>query len=95
VKRRRHRQHGGAISLLLTVLAIGLLAYFALRGSASSPSAAGAPVDCERRISALIRQTAGQGDAYNTGYAALPAACQKLVPAPGTLAPSAAQTPDT
>ncbi len=89
------RQHGGALSLLLTLLAIGLLAYFALRGSASSPSAPGAPFDCERRISSLIQQTGGLGEAYKTGYAALPPACQKLVPAPGALAPSTERAPDT
>ncbi len=90
----RQRQHGGAISLLLGLLVIGLLAYFALRGSAKSPTAAGAPIDCERRIGSLIQQTGGLGPAYKSGYDSLPPACQKLVPAPGALAPSTERAPE-
>lgn len=89
------RQRGGAISLLLTLVAIGLLAYFALRGNAKSPTAPGAPVDCERRIGALVQQTGGIGPAAQAAWQALPAECRKLMPEPAALAPSAERAPGT
>lgn len=88
-------QRGGAISLLLALVVIGALAYLALSGSAKAPNAPGAPLDCERRINLLIQRTGGLGEAYGTGYAALPPACQKLTPAPGALEPSPTRSPES
>lgn len=88
-RRTPARQRGGMLSLLLVLLVIGLLAYFALRsygGSApAAPEAAGgapAQVQCTQRISALVGATGGTGPAYAAGYAALPPECQKFAPPP-------------
>jgi hypothetical protein len=82
------RQRGGMISLLLTLLVIGFVAYFALRGigrGAHGTDAAGgqqASVTCERAVSDLVKHTGGLGPQYESGYAALPPACQRLLPPP-------------
>ena len=89
------RQHGGMLSLLLTLLAIGALAYFGLHGlGRTSPGASGeAAISCEQRISKLIAKTGGQGPDYKSGYDALPTSCRGLIPAPEALAPPIERTP--
>lgn len=93
--RPRQGQRGGAISLLLVLVVIGLLAYFTLRGSAKSPSAPGAPLDCERRIGDLVKQTGGIGAAAEVAWQALPDPCKKLMPEPAALAPPVERAPGT
>lgn len=86
------RQQGGALSLLLTLLVIGLLAWFALRGfSGHAPSTpAGSQqqlVNCERAASDLVQRTGGIGPDYKKGYDALPANCRSMLPPPAALSP--------
>jgi len=93
VSRGRRPQHGGMLSLLLTLLAIGALAWFALRGTGgvirSGVGSDAQAVTCEQQVSALIAKTGGLGPDYTRGYEALPASCRGLLPAPGSLDPSA------
>ncbi|GAC1633284.1 MAG: hypothetical protein NVS9B10_28480 [Nevskia sp.] len=87
----RSSQRGGLLSLLLTVLAIGAVAYFALRGTAGGSHPLGdgqAAISCEQQISKLMAKTGGLGPEYQTGYDALPTSCRGLLPAPGALEPS-------
>lgn len=86
------RQRGGVLSLLITLLAIGLLAWFALRSFSGKPSAS-APggtqqqlVNCERAASDLVQRTGGLGPEYKKGYDALPANCRSFLPPPAALA---------
>ena len=91
---RRHAQRGGLLSLLLTLLALGLVAYFALRGTAGGTHPVGndqAAVSCEQLIARLMAKTGGLGPDYKTGYDALPSSCRGLLPAPGALDPSPAR----
>lgn len=94
---RTHDQRGGMLSLVLTLLAIGALAYFALRssggGSATAVGSGEASISCEQQIAKLIGKTGGQGPDYKRGYDVLPPPCRKLVPAPDALAAPA--MPDT
>jgi hypothetical protein len=82
------RQSGGMLSLLATLLVLGLLAYFALRSyngmqPASGSAAPGAPpMACTQRIADLVQRTGGLGPDYKAGYDALPRDCQKLTPPP-------------
>lgn len=89
----RSRQHGGMLSLLLTLLAIGLLAWFALRSfSGSSRETGGSQqqlANCSKLASDLIQRTGGLGPEYKSGYENLPASCRSLLPAPAALAPAA------
>jgi hypothetical protein len=91
------RQRGSAISLLLGLLVIGLLAYFALR-STSAPKKEGLGqsqmVSCEKVMSDLIQRTGGIGPEYKAGYDAAPPACKGLLPPPAALDPSARQQGD-
>lgn len=90
----RLRQHGGALSLLLALAVIGLLAYFALRGTGTTTQGAGSQqqlVSCEKVLSDLIQRTGGIGPDYKAGYDAAPPACKHLLPAPAGLDPTARQ----
>lgn len=86
-------QRGGMLGLLIALLAVGLLAWLALRSfSGSSPSTAGAPagqqaVLCTQRITELVQRTGGIGPDYQAGYEALPRECQKLTPPPAATNP--------
>jgi hypothetical protein len=82
---RRHIRDakGGAISLLLTLLVIGLLAYFALKSTVfSHETAANGEINCTNQVSGLVNRTHGVGAEYQAGYAALPDDCKKFAPAP-------------
>lgn len=82
---------GGALSLLLTLLVIGLLAWFALRawhGSGAAPAAQDS-VSCEQRVSRLVAATGGVGPQAQAAYDRLPPDCRRLMPDPAALAPSA------
>ncbi|MFI4979288.1 MAG: hypothetical protein ACHQIO_02960 [Nevskiales bacterium] len=83
----RSRQHGGMLSLLLVLVAIGLLAYFALRPHTARQEATSAGgeqqlVSCTKLTGELIQRTGGLGPDYKTGYEALPPNCRGLLPAP-------------
>lgn len=90
--RTGRRERGGMLSLLLTLLAIGALAYFMLHGRGGGGStelgSGASAISCEQRISKLVSSTGGQGPAYKAGYEALPSSCRGLLPAPGALEPS-------
>lgn len=88
------RQHGGAIGLLLTLLALGMLAYLLLRpGTPQRPDAASA-IGCEQRVAKLVSSTGGVGAEAKSAYDALPSDCRKLLPDPAALAPSAERMPE-
>ena len=83
---------GGAISLLLTLLAIGALLYLLLRtgdgsGAGGKGTDAGKALNCEPLIARLVAQTGGVGPQAQEAYAQLPAPCRKLLPDPAALAP--------
>jgi len=96
MKNPRSRQHGGMISLLLVLLAIGFLAWFALRAHSASQPAAGVAdvgsqeqlVSCTRIVSDLVGRTGGIGADYKTGYDALPPNCRHMLPPPAGITPS-------
>ena len=90
-RRYIHRARGGAISLLLTLLAIGLLAYFALKSTVfSRETAANGEINCTNKVSELVNRTHGVGAEYQAGYEALPDDCRKFAPPP---MPGLPQTP--
>jgi hypothetical protein len=81
------------LSLLLTLVVIGLVAYFALRGlgGGGSTSAGGnqqTMVNCERLASELIGRTGGIGPDYKAGYDAAPPSCRRMLPAPAGITPT-------
>lgn len=92
---RKHHQHGGMLSLLLTLLAIGVVAYFMLRSVPGQHTDTGDAASCEPKIAALVRDTGGVGPAAQTAYDQLPGECRKLLPNPASLAPSPERAPDT
>ncbi len=84
------RQRGGALSLLLALAIIGLLAYFALRGTGTAILSSGSQqqlVSCEKVLSDLIQRTGGIGPDYKAGYDAAPAACKHMLPPPAAIEP--------
>jgi hypothetical protein len=84
------------ISLLLTLLAVGLLMYFMLRhkqGPGSSGTDVGNAAHCEPLISKLVSTTGGVGPQAQAAYDQLPAECKKLMPNPASLAPTPTQMP--
>jgi hypothetical protein len=95
MKNLRLRQGGGMLSLLLVLLAIGLLAYFALRSHSIRPPAAGPAgagnqqqvVLCSKLASDLVGRTGGIGADYKAGYEALPPSCRGMLPPPAGVTP--------
>ena len=91
---------GGALSLLLALVALGAILYFALsskpgvHSGSVGGSDSGNAVNCEPLISALVRDTGGAGAAAQAAYDQLPAECRKLLPSPASLAPSPERAPD-
>ncbi len=87
---------GGALSLLLALVALGAILYFALssKPGVHSGSDSGNAVNCEPLIAALVRDTGGVGAAAQAAYDQLPAECRKLLPSPAALAPSPERAPD-
>jgi hypothetical protein len=84
-------QRGGAISLLLVLVIIGLIAYFALRGNSTTKKDAMGQqqmVSCEKVMSDLIQRTGGIGPEYKAGYDAAPPACRNLLPPPAAIEPA-------
>ena len=87
---RRHIHHakGGAISLLLTLLVVGLLAYLALKSTVfSHETAPNGEINCVNQVSALVNRTHGLGAEYRAGYETLPDDCKKLAPPLGPVLP--------
>ena len=81
------------LSLLLALVVIGLLAYFALRSHSAAPTGTGTDnqqqlVSCTNLISGLIKRTGGIGADYKTGYEALPPNCRGMLPPPEAIAPN-------
>jgi hypothetical protein len=86
------RQAGGAISLLLGVLVLGVVLYILLKPGGGAAGNTGASTDrqllnCEQRVAPLMAQTHGIGEDYRSGYEALPLECRKLVPPPAAPVP--------
>jgi hypothetical protein len=82
------------ISLLLTLLAIGLLLFLMLRhksGPGDSGTDTGNAIHCEPLINKLVSTTGGIGPQAKAAYDQLPAECKKLMPDPASLAPTAQQ----
>ena len=84
------RQRGGALSLLLVLLIIGLVAYFALRANTTAQGSGSQQqlVSCERVMSDLVKRTGGIGPDYKAGYDAAPEQCRKLLPPPAAITPA-------
>jgi hypothetical protein len=84
------------IGLLLALVAIGLVAWFMLKGSktGSGGTDTGNAVNCEQRISKIVSATGGVGPQAQAAYDALPSECRKLMPNPSALAPSPQKMPD-
>jgi hypothetical protein len=79
------RQRGGALSLLIVLLVIGLAAYFAIRSytaKQTAPNGEQAMVNCSKAASDLVGRTGGIGPDYKAGYDALPAQCRAYLPPP-------------
>ncbi len=82
------------ISLLLTLLAVGLLLYLMLRhksGPGDTGTDTGNAVHCEPLINKLVSSTGGIGPQAKAEYDQLPAECKKLLPDPASLAPTPQQ----
>ena len=91
MKNPRSRQQGGMLGLLLAVLVVGLLAYFALRSHSTAQTGPGNQqqlVSCTQLIGDLIKHTGGIGADYKTGYDALPPNCRGMLPPPEAIAPN-------
>ena len=84
------RQHGGALSLLLVLVILGLAAYFALRATTTTQGSGSQQqlVSCERVMSDLIKRTGGIGPDYKTGYDAAPEQCRRMLPPPAGITPT-------
>ncbi len=83
------------LALLLALLVVGLLAYFALRSHSAVQPASGAAagdqqqlVSCTKLTGDLIQRTGGLGADYKAGYEALPPNCRGLLPPPAAVAPN-------
>ena len=90
-------QHGSALSLLIALVVIGLLAWLALRSTGTATQGGGSQqqlVSCEKVLSDLIQRTGGIGPEYKAGYDSAPPACKHLLPAPAGLDPSLRQSGD-
>lgn len=82
------------ISLLLTLLAVGLVLYFMLRhksGPGDTGTDTGNAIHCEPLINKLMASTGGIGPQAKAAYDQLPAECRKLIPDPAALAPTPQQ----
>jgi uncharacterized protein (UPF0333 family) len=78
-------QRGGALSLLIVLLVIGLAAYFAIHAYTAKQAGPGgeqAMVNCSKAASDLVGRTGGIGPDYKAGYDALPAQCRGYLPPP-------------
>ncbi|MDR3417615.1 MAG: hypothetical protein P4L83_15670 [Nevskia sp.] len=81
---KRH-QRGGMISLLLGLLVLGVLVYFALRSHSATQTGAGGEtqmVNCSKLANDLVARTHGIGPDYKAGYEALPPQCRSMLPPP-------------
>jgi hypothetical protein len=100
----RSTQTGNAISLLLGLLAVGLLFYFMLKpGHSTAPAAGGdvgAPpaganmVSCEQQVAKLVQTTGGIGSEAQAAYDKLPPQCQRMMPNPAASAPIPQDAPE-
>jgi len=78
------------LSLLLALVVVGLLAYFALRSHSATqtgPDNQQQLVSCTQLIGDLVKHTGGIGADYKTGYEALPPNCRGLLPPPEGITP--------
>ena len=76
------------MSLLLALVVIGLIAWFALRANSTTTKGEMGQqqlVSCEKVMSDLIQRTGGIGPDYKTGYDAAPPACRHMLPPPGAV----------
>ena len=85
------------LSLLLALVVIGLLAYFALRSHGATQAVDGNSsqqqlVSCTKLIGDLVQHTGGIGADYKTGYDALPPNCRGMLPPPEAIAPNAPES---
>ncbi len=79
------------LSLLLTLLVIGVVAYFALRSHSAVQTGTGNQeqlVSCTKLVGDLVQHTGGLGPDYKTGYDALPQNCRGMLPPPGAVSPN-------
>jgi hypothetical protein len=81
------------ISLLLTLLVLGLLAYWMLHGivgghgkDRQGAGGMAVQINCERALSSFVQRTGGVGPAAQAAYDALPPQCRKMMPDPAALA---------
>jgi hypothetical protein len=82
------------ISLLLTLLAVGVLLYLMLHhksGPGDTGTDTGNAVQCEPLINRLVSSTGGIGPQAKAQYDQLPAECKRLMPDPASLAPTPQQ----
>jgi len=89
------RQRGqGLIGLLLSLLAIGLIAYLLLKPAHNGVggSDTGRAISCEHRVSDIVSGTGGIGPKAKEAYDALPGECKRFMPDPAALAPSVERT---
>ena len=95
MKNLRSRQQGGMLGVLLALLFVGLLAYFALRSHSATQTVAGDQqqlVSCTKLIGDLVQHTGGIGADYKTGYDALPPNCRGMLPPPAAVIPNAPES---
>ena len=88
------RQRGGALSLLIVVLVIGVAAYFAIHAYTAKQAGPGGEqemVNCTKAASDLVGRTGGIGPDYKAGYEALPAQCRSYLPPPVQAPPAEPQ----
>ncbi len=81
------------LGLLLALLVVGLLAYFALRSHSATQAVDGNSsqqqlVNCTKLIGDLVQHTGGIGTDYKTGYDALPQNCRGMLPPPAGITPN-------
>jgi hypothetical protein len=87
-------QRGGALSLLIVLLVIGVAAYFAIHAYTAKQTGPGGEqqmVNCTKTVSDLVGRTGGIGPDYKAGYDALPAQCRGYAPPPVQAPPTESQ----
>ena len=83
-------QRGGMLSLLITLLLLGVVAYFALRAHGTRKETGTGQtelVGCDKLANDLVGRTHGIGPEYKAGYEALPPQCRALLPPPAASPP--------
>ena len=92
--RSRSSQSGNILSLLLGLILLLVVLYFAFKPG--TPHTDGAlALNCEPLIKTLVQNTGGVGPQAQQAYAQLPPECRKLLPDPAMLAPTPEHLPAT